>query len=111
MTPVFQKKVKAAVEQSKVAHPEYFDFTNTNPPGGGDNVAVVKPMEFDAYVVAQVDGNGDTCISDPNDAQEIRVKGLTDAAENYRIRVLTGPAAPYGYCAYKYQSTCSPAGF
>ena len=110
-SPMFQNAVKNAVEQCKTDHPDYFDFNNTNPPGGSDNVAIVSPDAFDAYVCTQVGKAGVACISDPNDTQEIRVRGSTDAAENYRIRVLAGAAAINGYSAYKYQSTCSPAGF
>ena len=100
--PQFQNAVRNAIAQVKLDHPEYFDFNDTL---GGDSVKVLDPAGFRAAVVALVSGGGRTAIPDPNDSREIRVRDAADAAENYLL------VTSAGYSAYKYTSTCTPAGF
>jgi hypothetical protein len=104
IAPLHQPAVRAAIETTKMTNPEYFDFTDTL---GGESVKVVKPTEFRAKVVSEVNAKaGKVCIADPNDSREVRVRATTSmAAENY-LTITSG-----GYSAYKYTSTCTPAGF
>lgn len=100
--PAFRNDVHAASEQVKVEHPEYFDFTDSP---GGDSVRVLDTPAFRAAVVAIMDTAEHQTIPDPNDGREIRVKDPADWAENYLL------VTSAGYSAYKYTSTCFPAGF
>jgi len=103
-TPLHRDAVRAAIERVKVTNPEYFDFTDSL---GGESVKVVDPVNYRIKVVAEVNTKpSKVCIADPNDGREIRVRASTStAAENY-LTVTSG-----GYSAYKYTSTCTPAGF
>ena len=104
LTPLHQTAVRQAIETTKMTHPEYFDFADTL---GGESVKVKDPVGFRTSVVSEVNAKaGKVCIPDPNDSREVRVRASTSmAAENY----LTITSA--GYSAYKYTSTCTPAGF
>lgn len=104
LTPLHQMAVRQAIETTKTTNPEYFDFTDTL---GGESVKVKDPAGFRTKVVSEVNAKaGKVCIPDSNDSREVRVRASTTmAAENY----LTITSA--GYSAYKYTSTCTPAGF
>jgi hypothetical protein len=102
LAPVHQGAVKKAIEDTKLAHPEYFDPTNTN----GDGWFVVDLDGFTASLVSLLVETGRVALVDPNDENEIRVRGASETtAENYHVHTSAG------YSAYKYTSTCSPAGF
>jgi hypothetical protein len=104
LTPLHQMAVRQAIETTKTTHPEYFDFTDTL---GGESVKVKDPTGFRTSVVSEVNMKmGKVCIPDPNDSREVRVRASTSmSAENY-LTITSG-----GYSAYKYTSTCTPAGF
>lgn len=103
-TPLHREAVRAAIATVKTAHPEYFDFADSL---GGESVKVLDAVNYRTAVVAEVNTKaGKVCIADPNDGREVRVRASTStAAENY-LTVTSG-----GYSAYKYTSTCTPAGF
>ena len=99
--PVFRDDVKAGIEATKIAHPEYFDLADAM----GESVKVLDLLAYRAAVVAHMVGAGINAIEDPNSAEERRARGAADHAENYDIYTAAG------YSSYKYTSTCFPAGF
>jgi hypothetical protein len=102
LAPLHQGAVKKAIEDTKVAHPEYFDPTNTN----GDGWYVMDLGGFTSNLVTLLVETGRVALVDPNDENEIRVRAASETtAENYHVHTSAG------YSAYKYTSTCSPAGF
>ena len=100
--PLFKGAVKAGVQFAKDNYPWYFDFDDNK----GESVKILDAPGYHATVVAYVAATGAVAIVDPNDNMEIRVRWpQDDSAENYRIHVTDD------YTAYKYTSTCAPAGF
>jgi hypothetical protein len=101
--PQFRDQVRMQIDAVKQQHPEYFDFANPM----GDSVMVVDPAGFVAALVANLNGlGGVVAIVDPNDNSEIRIRAANStAAENYHV------VTSKSYSAYKYTSTCDPAGF
>jgi hypothetical protein len=102
LTPVHQGAVKKAIEDTKLSNPEYFDPTDTN----GDGWHVSDLGGFTGNLVTLLVATGRVAQVDPNDENEIRVRDASEpSAENYHVHTSSG------YSAYKYTSTCSPAGF
>lgn len=102
LLPVHQGAVKKAIEDTKVSNPEYFDPTDTN----GDGWHVSDLGGFTGNLVTLLLATGRVALVDPNDENEIRVRAASEpSAENYHVHTSAG------YSAYKYTSTCSPAGF
>ncbi|MBI5533849.1 MAG: hypothetical protein HY898_14100 [Deltaproteobacteria bacterium] len=103
-SPRFQNKVRTGIDQVKTDHPEYFDFTDPQ----GESVKIVDGPAYHDALVAAVSAQGLVCIVDPNFDHDIRVRHPSvqpDQAENYLIHT------SWEYTAYKYTSTCAPAGF
>lgn len=101
----FRGQVSGAVHQVQAEHPEYFDPNDAM----GDSLLVIDDAAYGPAVVAALLGAHPqlTALVDPNDDHEIRVRdGGRDAADNYLIRTHGGNRS-----AYRYTSTCDPAGF
>lgn len=100
--PVHQGAVKKAIDETKQSNPEFFDPADTL----GDGWKVVDLGGFTANLVELLIASGRVALVDPNDENEIRVRATSEStAENYHVHTSAG------YTAYKYTSTCSPAGF
>jgi hypothetical protein len=100
---VFHQQVTNAIDQVMKDHPAYFDFSQ----GNACCPLVVQVDAYTAAVVANVNGAGLCCESDPNDAHEISVKLQNDCAENHGIIT----SMNYVRNPPKYQGTCDPAYF
>jgi len=102
LAPVHQGAVKKAIEDTKLSNPEYFDATDTS----GDGWQVLDLAGYTQSLVDLLLATGRVAQVDPNDQSEIRVRAASEStAENYHVHTSGG------YTAYKYTSTCSPAGF
>ena len=106
ITPLFQTRVHNAIEAVASASPPptFFDFTDTSCAGG---YKITAAESFVDTLVAELSKKTDVvAIKDPNDHNEIRIRdAASDAAENYPV------VTSWGCTAYKYTSTCTPAGF
>jgi hypothetical protein len=106
ITPLFQTRVHNAIETLAAASPPptYFDLADTSCAGG---YKVTDAKAFPAALVDELAKKTDVVVEvDPNDGNEIRIRAATsDAAENYHV------VTSWGCTAYKYTSTCTPAGF
>lgn len=102
LAPVHQGAVKNAIEDTKLSHPGYFNPADTL----GDGWKVVDLGGYTGNLVLLLVASGRVAQVDPNDENEIRVRAASEpTAENYHVHTSAG------YTAYKYTSTCSPAGF
>jgi len=105
ITPLFRNRVRDSINALKALSPtpSYLDLADTL----GESVRVLDTKAFTTALVSQVNaGGGVVCISDPADINEIRVRSSSSSsAENYHV------VTSAGYSAYKYTSTCTPAGF
>jgi hypothetical protein len=102
-SPIFATAVHNAIEALAATSPAYLDVADVV----GGNYRVLDNAAFRTALVAEMSKKPDlVCIGDPRDGTEIRVRPSTvDAAENYHVIISSG------YTAYKYTSTCTPAGF
>jgi len=102
-SPIFRTGVHNAIAALAATSPSYLDVADVV----GGNYRVLDNVAFVTALVAEMSKKpGLVCIPDPVDGTEIRVRPATvDAAENYHVIISSG------YTAYKYTSTCKPAGF
>lgn len=104
MTPVFQGAVHNAIAALASTSPAYFDMTDTT---CGGNFEIKDAAAFVKALVAELSKKpGVVVIVDPRDSNEIRIRDAgSTSAENYHV------VTSFDCTAYKYTSTCTPAGF
>jgi hypothetical protein len=106
IAPLFQTRVHNAISALASASPppSYFDLADTSCGGG---YKVTDANGFVGALVSLLATKADVVvIQDPKDGNEIRIRAATSSsAENYHV--VTSAMCS----AYKYTSTCTPAGF
>lgn len=100
--PALIGAVDGAIDRLVQQHPEYFELTNLNGPGG---YRVLKPTEYHQGVVAALQSAG-FCAETDNTA--ISVRNGTEFSEDYDILLATGHVRRGDG---SYRQTCTPPSF
>jgi hypothetical protein len=101
-TPALLDDVDAAIEKLVQQHPEYFELTNLNGPGG---YRVLKPTEYHRGVTANLQDAG-FCAE--TDALTVSVRNGTEFSEEYDILLATSHVRRG---SGSYRQTCTPPSF
>jgi hypothetical protein len=100
--PALHSDVDAAIDRLVQQHPEYFELTNVNGPGG---YRVLKPAEYHQGVVANLEQAG-FCAE--TDRLTVQVRSGTEFSEEYDILLSTSHVRRG---TGTYRQTCTPPSF